>query len=170
MTTQTTDPQDRPEIQTTEDLLAAVRMGMEIATRADISQSERRVIERIGERFDAQDKRIDERFDAQGARMDGEYKRIDERFDAQDARMDSRFDSQDARFDSQDARMDSQDARLDDQGARLDKNTIAIMELKASIDADRRNRTRILQWAAAIIGGLGALAAILTFAAAVFGN
>ena len=64
MTTET-EPQDRPEIQTTDDLLAAVRMGMEIATRSDIAESERRMMGRVGELFDAQNKRINARFDAQ---------------------------------------------------------------------------------------------------------
>ena len=200
MTTQTTDPQDRPEIQTTEDLLAAVRMGMEIATRADIGQSERRVIERVGERFDAQDKRvgerfeaeskrvddrfdaqnrwIDERFDAQDKRIDERFdaqdKRIDERFDAQDRRIDDRFDAQDrrmdARFDAQGAQLDAQGAQLNAQGAQLNEHTEAIIELKATVEADRRKKDRAIQWISIGFGALGALAAALALAMTIFGG
>ena len=77
MTTET-DPRERPEIRTTDDLLTAVRVGLEIATRSDIHESEHRMMGRINERFDAQDRRIDARFDAQ-----------DRQLDAQDARLDS---------------------------------------------------------------------------------
>ena len=141
MTTQTTEPQDRPEIQTADDLLTAIRTGMEIATRADIGQSERRVIERVGERFDAQDKR-----------------------------MDARFDAQDARFDAQDARLDAQGAQLNTQGAQLNENTAAIRELKASMEADRRKKDRAIQWLSITIGALGVLAAIIAAAVTIFGG
>ena len=127
MTTQT-DPRERPEIRTTDDLLTAVRVGLEIATRSDIYESEHRVIERVDERFDAQDRRMDARFDAQNTRFDARFDTQDARFDAQDARIDVRFDTQDARFDARfdtqdarfDARFDTQDARFDAQNARFD--------------------------------------------------
>ena len=77
MTTQT-DPQDRPEIRFTNDLLTAMRAGIEIATRSDIYESERRVTERLDERLNAQDRRTDARFDAQDARMDSFETRLNE--------------------------------------------------------------------------------------------
>ena len=80
MTTET-DPRERPEIRTTDDLLTAVRVGLEIATRSDIHESEHRMMGRINERFDAQDRRLDtqdRRLDAQGARLDSFEARLNE--------------------------------------------------------------------------------------------
>ena len=152
MTTET-DPRERPEIRTTDDLLTAVRVGLEIATRSDIYESEHRVIERIDERMDA-------RFEAQNARID---ERMDARFDAQNARFD-------ARFDAQDRRLDAQDARLDSFEARLNENTAAIRELKTLIEAERRSRDRAIQWLSIGFGALGALATAFAVIATLLGN
>ena len=159
MTTET-DPRERPEIRTTDDLLTAVRVGLEIATRSDIYESEHRVIERIDERMDA-------RFEAQNARID---ERMDARFDAQNARIDARFDAQDARFDAQDRRSDAQGARLDSFEARLNENTAAIRELKTLIEAERRGRDRAIQWLSIGFGALGALATAFAVITTLLGN
>ena len=188
MTTET-DPRERPEIRTTDDLLTAVRVGLEIATRSDIYESEHRVIERVDERFDAQDRRLDARFDAQNTRFDARFDTQDARFDAQDARIDVRFDTQDARFDArfdtqdarfdaqnarfdarfdaQDRRLDAQDARLDSVEARLNENTAAIREFKTLLEAERRGKDRAIQWLSIGLATLGTLAAILGVAIAV---
>ena len=137
MTTET-DPRERPEIRTTDDLLTAVRVGLEIATRSDIHESEHRMMGRINERFDAQDRRID-----------------------------ARFDAQDARFDAQDRRLDAQGARLDSVEARLNENTTAIRELKTLIETERRGKDRAIQWLSIGLATLGTLAAILGVAIAV---
>ena len=167
MATQT-DPQDRPEIRTTNDLLTAMRAGIEIATRSDIYESERRVTERVDERLNAQDRRTDARFDAQDARMDDRDRWIAERFDAQDRRTDARFDAQDARFDAQDRRMDAQDRRMDSFETRLNENTAAtnentaaIRELTAASEAERRTKNRAIQWLSIGLAGLGTIAGIL---------
>ena len=165
MTTET-DPRERPEIRTTDDLLTAVRVGLEIATRSDIYESEHRVIERVDERFDAQDRRIDARFDAQnaqfGARFDAQNAQFSARFDAQDAR----FDAQDRRFDAQDRRLDAQGARLDSVEARLNENTAAIREFKTLLEAERRGKDRAIQWLSIGLATVGTLAAILGVAIA----
>ena len=158
MTTQT-DPRERPEIRTTDDLLTAVRVGLEIATRSDIYESEHRVVERVDERFDAQDRRTSERLDAQDAR-------IGERFDAQDARIGERFDAQDARLDAQGARLDSFEARLHSFEARLNENTAAIREFKTLLEAERRGKDRAIQWLSIGLATVGTLAAILGVAIA----
>ena len=171
MTTET-DPRERPEIRTTDDLLTAVRVGLEIATRSDIYESEHRVVERVDERFDAQDRRMDARFETQNARFDAQDARFDARFETQNAQFDARFDAQnarfDARFDAQDARFDAQDKRLDAQGARLDsvearlnENTAAIREFKTLLEAERRGKDRAIQWLSIGLATLGTLAAIL---------
>ena len=147
MTTQT-DPRERPEIRTTDDLLTAVRVGLEIATRSDIHESEHRMMGRINERFDAQDRRTDARFDAQ----------------------DARFDAQDARFDAQDRRLDAQGGRLDSLEARLNENTAAIRELKTLIEAERRSRDRAIQWLSIGFGALGALATAFAVITTLLGN
>ena len=185
MATQTADPQDRPEIQTADDLLSAIRTGMAIATRADISQSELRVVERINERFDAQNRWIDARFDAQNrwidARFDAQDRRTDERFDAQDARFDAqdrrtdeRFEAQNRwigeRFDAQDARMDSQDAQTDAFRAQLNENTAAIREMRASAEAERRSKGRTIQWLSVAFGALGVIATLFAAVVTLFGN
>ena len=137
MTTET-DPRERPEIRTTDDLLTAVRVGLEIATRSDIHESEHRMMGRINERFDAQDRRTD-----------------------------ARFDAQDARFDAQDRRLDAQGARLDSFEMRLNENTAAIRELKTLIETERRGKDRAIQWLSIGLATLGTLAAILGVAIAV---
>ena len=147
MTTET-DPRERPEIRTTDDLLTAVRVGLEIATRSDIHESEHRVVERVDERFDAQDRRMDARFDAQNAQFG------------------ARFDAQDARFDAQDRRLDAQDARLDSVEARLNENTAAIREFKTLLEAERRGKDRAIQWLSIGLATVGTLAAILGVAIA----
>ena len=154
MTTET-DPRERPEIRTTDDLLTAVRVGLEIATRSDIYESEHRVIERVDERFDAQDRRMDARFDAQNAQFGA-------RFDAQDAR----FDAQDRRMDAQGARLDSFEARLHSFEARLNENTAAIREFKTLLEAERRGKDRAIQWLSIGLATVGTLAAILGVAIA----
>ena len=159
MTTET-DPRERPEIRTTDDLLTAVRVGLEIATRSDIHESEHRMMGRINERFDAQDRRTSERLDAQDAR-------IGERFDAQDARIGERFDAQDARLDAQGARLDSFEARLHSFEARLNENTAAIREFKTLLEAERRGKDRAIQWLSIGLATVGTLAAILGVAIAV---
>ena len=199
MTTQT-EPQDRPEIRTMEDLLAAIRMGLEIATRSDIAESERRVIERIsaqfnarfdaqnrwiadqfaaqgaqnGARFDAQDTRMDDRMDAQdaqtGARFDAQDRRMDDRFDDQNRWIADQFAAQNRRLDAQDRRQDAQDARQDAFKAQLDENTAAIIALNASSEAERRSKTRTIQWLSLAVGALGALAAVAGFAMAFLGG
>ena len=176
MTTET-DPRERPEIRTTDDLLTAVRVGLEIATRSDIYESEHRVVERIDERMDARFDAQNARFDAQDARFDAQNARIDERFETQNARFDARFDAQDARFDAQnarfEARFDAQDRRLDAQGARLDsfearlnENTAAIREFKTLLEAERRGKDRAIQWLSIGLATVGTLAAILGVAIA----
>ena len=136
MTTET-DPRERPEIRTTDDLLTAVRVGLEIATRSDIHESEHRMMGRINERFDAQDRRID-----------------------------ARFDAQDARFDAQDRRLDAHGARLDSFEARLNENTAAIREFKTLLEAERRGKDRAIQWLSIGLATVGTLAAILGVAIA----
>ena len=161
-----TDPRERPEIRTTDDLLTAVRVGLEIATRSDIHESEHRMMERIGERFDAQDARMDER-----------DRRIDERFDAQDARMeerdrriDARFDAQDARFDVQDARMDSFETRLNENTAATNENAAAIRELAAASKAERRGKDRAIQWLSIGLAVIGSIAGVLGVVVAAAGS
>ena len=137
MTTET-DPRERPEIRTTDDLLTAVRVGLEIATRSDIHESEHRMMGRINERFDAQDRRTDARFDAQDRRMD-----------------------------AQDARMDSFETRLNENTAAINENTAAIREFKTLIETERRGKDRAIQWLSIGLATLGTLAAILGVAIAV---
>ena len=144
MTTET-DPRERPEIRTTDDLLTAVRVGLEIATRSDIHESEHRMMGRINERFDAQDRRMDARFDAQDRRMD----------------------AQDARMDAQDARMDSFETRLNENTAAMNENTAAIREFKTLLEAERRGKDRAIQWLSIGLATVGTLAAILGVAIAV---
>ena len=136
MTTET-DPRERPEIRTTDDLLTAVRVGLEIATRSDIHESEHRMMGRINERFDAQDRRVDARFDAQDRRMD-----------------------------AQDARMDSFETRLNENTAALNENTAAIREFKTLLEAERRSKDRAIQWLSIGLATVGTLAAILGVAIA----
>ena len=169
MTTET-DPRERPEIRTTDDLLTAVRVGLEIATRSDIYESEHRVVDRIDERMDARFEAQNARFDAQDARFDAQNARIDERFETQNARFDARFDAQnarfDARFDAQDRRLDAQGARLDSFEARLNENTAAIREFKTLLEAERRGKDRAIQWLSIGLATVGTLAAILGVAIA----
>ena len=155
MTTQT-EPQDRSEIRTMEDLLAAVRMGLEIATRSDIADSERRVIERISEQFNA-------RFDAQDTR-------IADQFAAQNRWIADQFAAQNRRIDAQDRRQDAQDARQDAQDAQLNEIMAAIRESNASKEADRRSKARTIQWLSLAVGALGALATATALALAFLGG
>ena len=168
MTTQT-DPQDRLEIRTADDLLTAMRAGVEIATRSDVYESERRIVERFDERLNAQDRRTDDRFDDQD-------RRIGELLAAQDRRTDDRFDAQDRR-DAQDARMDAQGARADSFNARMIKNTATIKEntaairaLTAAAQAKPRTKDRVIQWLLLGLAALGALVGILGFAVGVLSN
>ena len=146
MATQT-DPRERPEIRTTDDLLTAVRVGLEIATRSDIYESEHRVVERIDERMDA-------RFEAQNARIDARFDAQDARFEAQNARID-------ARFDAQDARMDSFETRLNENTAATNENAAAIRELAAAAKAERRGKDRAIQWLSIGLAVIGSIAGVL---------
>ena len=85
----------------------------------------------VDQRFNAQEKLINQRFDAQDRRIDNLEADMNRRFDAQDKRIDNleadmnrRFDAQDKRFDAQDKRFD----RLTDDISELRKLTVGISE------------------------------------------
>ena len=78
------------------------KYGHALITLAAISAAFVGLVTINGNRFDAQDRLIDQRFDA-----------VNQRFDAQDRLIDQRFDAVNRRFDAVDERLDGHDKRLD---------------------------------------------------------
>ncbi|KAI0763420.1 hypothetical protein BD413DRAFT_616303 [Trametes elegans] len=110
--------------------------------------------EKIEQRVDRLEKRINEEFEAQSrlinkvkseikSDMDERFKaqdvRMDERFEAQDERMDKRFKVQDLRMDkrfkAQDRRMDRMEANIDSMQANIDSMQTNIDRMQANIEA-----------------------------------
>ena len=92
--------------------------------------------EYINQRFDAQDKRIDDLKAEMNQRFDAQDKHFNQRFDDQNRYINQRFDAVDQRFDAVDQRFDAQDRRIEE----LAKD---ISELRKLSDRVSRNETRI---------------------------
>ena len=98
------------------------KYGHTLITLAAISAAFVGLVTINGNRFDAQDRLIDQRFEA-----------VNQRFDAQDRLMDQRFEAVDRRFDAVDQRFDGVDQRFDGHDKRLDHLTGEVSELRRLI-------------------------------------
>ena len=81
----------------------------------------------IDQRFNTQEKLINQRFNA----VDQRFNAVDQRFADQDRRIDQRFDAVDQRFDAVDQRFVDQDTRIDrlfDEVSELRKLMVGIIE------------------------------------------
>ena len=79
----------------------------------------RNQLENIEKRFDAVEKRMDQRFAESEKRMDQRFDAVDQRFAESEKRMEQRFDAVDQRFDAVEKRLDGVERRLDVLDTRL---------------------------------------------------